>query len=541
MLSSAVSKGVWVDRTTVSRALFYAVMALMLVLLIIVLTVSPAQAKTFTVNSTAHPGDGDCTSAQCTLAEAVNEANNNFQGDTIDFVGGLRGEIPLHNTASQGGFSIYDDAQGLDLTINGPGARVLAVNGNDETRDFGIATGANVTISGLSIKNGKTYSSNPDAGGIGNSGILTLDHVTMSGNTAYGYGGAISNAGTLTVTDSTVNGNRSFPGGGIYNYRGGALTISNSTFSGNTSTNGAGGGVASTQTGSTLTITASTFYDNTAPEGGGGGIYTGGGGLSTITNATIAGNNAKLGGGIYNSGTTNLLNTIVAGNTASSQGHDAYGPITSQGNNLIGNISGATGFLGSDLLNRDPLLGPLQNNGGPTNTRALLPGSPAVDAGTNTGCPATDQRGIGRKDGDNNRTVVCDIGAYERSDFKSPTVTSTTPANGAADVKRSANLAASFSEKMSRSTLSASTFELFKVNPDGSTTPVTNVTVSPSTDGRKATLNPFGTSSKLLAANAKYKTAVSTETRDLASNQLDQSPTTAGKQQKVWTFKTGSH
>jgi len=147
---------------------------------------------------------------------------------------------------------------------------------------------------------------------------------------------------------------------------------------------------------------------------------------------------------------------------------------------------------------------------------------------------------VGRKDGDSNDTVVCDIGPYERSDLKSPSVASTTPTDGATGVKRGANLTATFSEKMTRSTLDASTFQLFKVNSDGSTTQIASATVSSSTDGLKATLNPFSSSSTLLAANAKYKAVVTTGARDLAGNQLDQNPRASGKQQKVWTFKTGS-
>ncbi|MGH3147772.1 MAG: Ig-like domain-containing protein, partial [Rubrobacter sp.] len=171
---------------------------------------------------------------------------------------------------------------------------------------------------------------------------------------------------------------------------------------------------------------------------------------------------------------------------------------------------------------------------------ALLPGSPAVDAAANAGCPATDQRGVARRDGDGNGTVVCDIGAYERSDFKSPTVTSTAPAAGATRVRRGASITATFSEKMTRPTLTTSTFKLFKVNSNGSTTQITNATVSSTADGLKATLNPFGTSSTLLGANTTYRAIVTTGARDLAGNQLDQSPSVAGQQQKVWTFRTGS-
>ena len=479
MVSSTAGKGLWVDRAF--RMASYVIGAVVLALLVGVLTAGPARATTFTVNSTAHPGTSGCNATECTLAEAVQAANFNGQNDIITFASGLKGDIPLHNTASQGGFSIYDDVSGADLTINGPGAKVLAVNGNDETRAFGIASPANVTIRGLAIKNGKSYSSDPDAGGIGNSGTLTLDEVIVSGNTAYGGGGGIYNTGTLAVTDSTFSGNSANTGGGTFD----------NSYSG----------------------------------------YS-----TTLTNSTISGNN---GGGIVNSpfGTTYLRNSIVAGNL---NGPDAQGNFNSQGTNLIGNISGSSGWLGSDLLNRDPLLGPPQNNGGPTNTRALLPGSPAIDAATNTGCPITDQRAVARKDGDKNGTVVCDIGAYERSDFKAPSVSSTTPTSGATGVKRGANLTATFSEKMTRSTLNTSTFKLYKVNSNGSTTQITNVSVSTSIDGLKATLNPFGTSSTLLLANTTYKAVVTTGTRDLAGNQLDQSSTTSGKQQKSWTFKTGS-
>jgi hypothetical protein len=121
-----------------------AIAAIALALLVLVLAAGTAEAKTFTVNSLVHPGDGVCNATPCTPAEA----NGNLQGDTIGFASGLKGEIPLHNTTSQGGFSIYDDATGPDLTINGPGAGVLAVDGNDETRPFGIAFPAHVTIRG---------------------------------------------------------------------------------------------------------------------------------------------------------------------------------------------------------------------------------------------------------------------------------------------------------------------------------------------------------------------------------------------------------
>ena len=134
--------------------------------------------------------------------------------------------------------------------------------------------------------------------------------------------------------------------------------------------------------------------------------------------------------------------------------------------------------------------------------------------------------------------VWCEKGAH--LDITPPKVSSTLPINTAIGVMRNTNVTATFSEPMDKSTLTTSTFKLFKVNSDGSTTQITNVTLSKSANGLKATLNPFGTSTTLLAANTTYRAVVTTGARDLAGNRLDQSATTSGNQQKVWTFKTGS-
>ncbi len=125
-----------------------------------------------------------------------------------------------------------------------------------------------------------------------------------------------------------------------------------------------------------------------------------------VTNSTISGNSAGLGGGVYNypgGGTATLANTIIAGNTAPTGPPDVDGIVTSLGYNLIGNTSGSGGWVAADLINVNPRLGPLQDNGGPTQTMALLPGSPAIDAGNAAlavdadGNPlTTDQRGAPR-------------------------------------------------------------------------------------------------------------------------------------------------
>ena len=123
------------------------------------------------------------------------------------------------------------------------------------------------------------------------------------------------------------------------------------------------------------------------------------------------------------------------------------------------------------------------------------------------------------------------------TDTTAPRVTNTSPAHNATGVAPSANLTATFSEKMDPLSISKSTFKLFKVNTDGTQTQITNVTVALSTDGLKATLNPFGTSTTThLARGTKYKAVITTGARDVAGNQLDQNTTTAGLQQKAWTF-----
>ncbi|MDQ6831888.1 MAG: Ig domain-containing protein, partial [Chloroflexota bacterium] len=185
--------------------------------------------------------------------------------------------------------------------------------------------------------------------------------------------------------------------------------------------NGDGGGIRND---GTLTVTNSTLSGNSAvlfsASGGYGGGIENGNGTLTLTNSTLTGNSASSfdGGGIETFGTSNLTNTIVAGNTAAGNGPDINGAVVSHGHNLIGNTSGGSGFVTSDLQNVNPALGPLASNGGPTQTRALLPGSLAIGAGDSSVCNSTttppgapvggkDQRGMPRP------PTTCSIGAFE--------------------------------------------------------------------------------------------------------------------------------
>ena len=193
----------------------------------------------------------------------------------------------------------------------------------------------------------------------------------------------------MTVTSSTLNGNSAVSGGGIKNN--GTVTLINTTVSGNTTKTHVGGG-----------------------------IENGNGSTLILKSTTVSGNNSKLrGGGIYNEsgGAVNLTNTIVAGNTATQSGPDCTGSQSSQGHNLIGTTSGCSfsATISDQTAVNDPQLGPLADNGGPTFTHALLPGSPAIDAGNpaapgsgGNACPTTDQRGVSRPLGPR-----CDIGAFE--------------------------------------------------------------------------------------------------------------------------------
>jgi hypothetical protein len=266
---------------------------------------------------------------------------------------------------------------------------VLTVSANNASRAFFIADDAIAAINRLRITNGNA--SNANGGGIFNDGdSLTLTNSTVSGNRASGSGGGIQSEGnSLTLINSTVSGNTSDGSAGILN-AGGTMTITNSTVSGNEAVFN-GGGIFNSGATSTMTLTNSTVTNNTAGQGG---------------------------GGINNGGSAILRNTIVAGNTAST-GPDALGNFSSQGNNLVGNTSGAVGFGGTDILGRNPLLGPLQDNGGSTDTHALLSRSPAIDKGTNAGCPRTDQRGKARPmDGDGKGKALCDIGSFEKKEVR---------------------------------------------------------------------------------------------------------------------------
>jgi CSLREA domain-containing protein len=389
-----------------------------------------AQAATFVVNSTAdqpdaNPGDHMCTTdaAACTLRAAVQEANADGGANTILIPRGrFRLTIP---PSTEAGFAGQDSAAAGDLditatlTIRGAGARQTVIDGRALDRVFSIANTAAASISDLTITGGDSTgggtSKEIDMGGaIFNTGTLTLDRVALVGNNADGGGGVFSDPGSyITIRRSLIADNTAYEAGGLRFDSGGEVI--NSTITGN----------------KLLPLPSQSYAQD--PKllaalgdeltGYGGGIDHRGGADLTIVNSTITDNHAIKGGGGLNSGQAyaavsdqtaiarvRLLNTIIADNTSSA------GPgncnvqdmvIQSEGHNLD---SDGSCFLtaAGDLPKRNPLLGPLAYNGGPTETEALLPGSPAIDAGASNGCPPDDQRGVARPEGS-----ACDIGAYE--------------------------------------------------------------------------------------------------------------------------------
>jgi CSLREA domain-containing protein len=368
-----------------------------------------AHAATFVVNSTAdavdaNPGNGICASATglCTLRAAIMEANALAGHDTISLPAGtytLTVQGAGENASAAGDLDVTGD-----LTINGAGATITIIDAAGIDRVFEVHPGATVDIHAVTVRGG-----NPgvgvSGGGILNRGSLALSDSIVTANTGGNFGGGIHNLGQMTLTavtvrtNATVGSNLSGGGGGIFNE--GTLDVDAVTVNGNT-TQGRGGGIYNLD--QALALVNCTVSGNAALNGG--GLFNRAGVVQS-TNNTIAFNTASdNGGGLWSfGGTTTLSNTIVSGNTAATPADNCAGVITSSGHNLSSDASCAFP-LGTDFNNTDPLLGPLANNDGPTETHALLLGSPASNAASCT--VANDQRGVFRPQGS-----ACDIGAYE--------------------------------------------------------------------------------------------------------------------------------
>ncbi|GEM_PF-2593644 len=409
----------------------------------LLVSVLPAQAADFTVDQ----NDNDCGDLICDLVSAIETANTNGEEDSIDLNGNT---ILLTVPYANGG----DMDSGLPT--------IGSDNGGGGGTDKSLITIKNGTIKRAKCQDGSDASDCSSAGG--NTGAfrllavnfdarLTLDHIALTGGQVSSGGALYVNGASSVINiiqssiskNSATGGNYGGYGGAVY-VANGKVAFSNSALSDNTVATAygdkLGGGVY--VSGGTVSFINSTLSGNAGvaggPQSGGGGIYVHGGSASFI-NSTVSNNDAIYGGGIavYGSAKVSLLNTVIAEQTA---GSDCYatvgGTLISLGHNLDSDNSCSLNASG-DVSNTNPQLGPLTDNGGPTHTHALCTASsvpdaactgasPALDAGDETRCPTTDQRGEPR------RGLSCDIGAFEATPASVLTVNSLAdPGDGTCD------------------------------------------------------------------------------------------------------------
>jgi len=337
-----------------------------------------ANAATWTVTKIADSNDGACD-ADCSLREAAAASNTDGSPSTILFAPTLNYQTVLVNA---GDIPLFGDS----LTITGPGAGKLTISGGGANRLFDLATLPILTMTGLKLTgfNGNGFSSS-------------------------GFGGVFTSFGTSNITLDNIYAvsNGASSQSGIGYFAGGVMNISNSTFSGNSTDNCGTFSFA----GGTVTVKNSTFVGNSATSVG-GAFCTSSGANVTITNSTITTNTSAQGGGIIalgGSGPLTFGNTVIAANTAgtSPEIHNSSGTVTSAGNNHIGDSAGdstSTNFpityIAGDVVNVNPLLGALVNNGGMMPTRLPTAGSLLINTGNNALATAAgltlDQRGAAR-------------------------------------------------------------------------------------------------------------------------------------------------
>ena len=380
-----------------------------------------ASAATDTVTSLNDSGPGS-------LRETIASASS---GDTIDFASGLSGTISLTSGAIQIGNGLTIIGPGADkLTIDGHGSGVLSfVSGPDyyvprsiSGLRFADASGAaaitfEVTQGTLTVSD-SNFTGNTD-GAIavgGGDGELTISNSTFADNESSAIAMQLPD-GRLRVSDSTFAGNHGSNGGAIdYVTAAFPSSVSGSTFVGN-SADGYGGAIAESSS-SLFTVSNSTFARNSAgapgTSGFGGAIGIAGGVGMNLVSDTIDGNSVtavpgSAGSGVWSQGMASVAagGTIISGNTGAP---NCNAPVRSSSYSLEGPSASDTS-CGLDLGSADPLLGPLANNGGPTQTQALLAGSPALYRIPQSSCPTnTDQRGFPRPAAGQ---TMCDVGAFE--------------------------------------------------------------------------------------------------------------------------------
>jgi CSLREA domain-containing protein len=399
--------------------------AVLLALLGSVLAPAATYAATITVTTRADDLNG---SPSCSLREAILAASTDtpvsgcVAGSTTgtDTINLPAGTYILSRVGAE-----EDDSATGDLDIHstiklvGAGSSSTIISGNRTDRVLHVLAPGQLTLEHVTITNGLVFDG--PGGGIYNVGTLSIVHSVVRQNTADGLGGGLATVGTLTVRDSSIAENEASNGGGggIMVNQSGSANVIRSTIAHNRALGGRGGGLAVFD--GTATLTNTTVSGNLAPSevaeyAGGVSAFSG---TISLRDSTIAANVGGTGGV---TGPVTLQGTIVAENVGERGAPDCLGTITSLGFNLIGSTTGCTlkGRNDGNHLNVDPNIGPLQQNGGPTATHALLPGSLAIDTAEGQ-CTTSDQRGIERpKDGTGDGKALCDIGAVERQSASRP-------------------------------------------------------------------------------------------------------------------------
>ena len=449
---------------------------------ITVLHAPPADASgTVLYVSSTGTDSGNCESAASPCATITYALTIASQGITIEVSGTVEGGVAFVTGAitieqqpggepavleEQGTSNVLSTDTGASLSLSG----VTIEGGGGGIDGAGITNLGTVNIVDTTITDNQTQVLNAQGGGIWNAGSATIADSTISNNVAAVGAGIYNKQGTLRITDSVIDGNSGVDGAGIDN-AGGTASIGDSTIGGNTASgqNAFGGGIdnesgSATINGSTVSgnqalgaltsqgggvfnggnvsITNSTIYGNSLGSDsvgspGGGGIFNGQPATALITDSTISDNTAPAGsgGGIANSGftTTSLFGDVIASPGGSPQGGECYGTVSDLGYNVDDDGTCGLSAIGSvsDSSNIDSFLVPLANNGGPTETVALLPGSltkklnpaqAAIPGGSiaprqfTPVCRIPDQRGV-------SRPTPCAMGAYSL-DNETPRITS---------------------------------------------------------------------------------------------------------------------
>jgi hypothetical protein len=386
--------------------------------------ISNAGTLTLTNCTLDHDTAGNAGGGLSNLGGTTTLVGCTFNHDSAGSTGGIGGGIFSFGTLSVTNSNLSNDSAGflgggIYIHVNSAATLTNCTLSNDSATDGGgdgggvfVDANSTATLTNCTLSNDKAGNG---GGGLCTdaSGPVTFHNCTLSNDSALQGGGICNTGGTVVLTACTLNNDSN---SGLLNE--GTATLTACTLSNDSAL--AGGGLENV---GTATLTNCTFTNDSATSSidGGGGIFNEGGATLTLTNCTLA-NNAAVngsGGGIWNAGggTLNLTNTLVAENTAAVSGPDVSGDVSTADHDLIGDDSGMSiitnlggNLVGSSTAPIDPRLGPLQNNGGPTQTLALLADSPAIGHANNAKAPATDQRGVTRVDETGETT---DIGAYE--------------------------------------------------------------------------------------------------------------------------------